>query len=565
MQEGGDSSPSAPLALFDGLADPIRKALENRGFTELTDVQLAVLESGAANRDLQISSQTGSGKTVALGMVLAPRLLEEAGAIDSSRPLLALVIVPTRELAVQVSEELRWLYASVPGLTVECVTGGSSVGQERRRLSRRPTVVVGTPGRLNDHIRSNAIDCRRVAEVVLDEADRMLDMGFREELETILDTTPVDRSTHLVSATFAPMIQKLARKYQNKPLSVEGTRLGDANEDIQHVGHIVRLENRYATIVNLLLLAKDERTLVFVNTRAGAAELANRLAADGFTAAPISGELEQIQRTRTLEAFRNGKTTVLVATDVAARGLDIPEVAMIIHTDAPLDSESYTHRSGRTGRAGRKGRSVLLVSPQRRKKVEFLLRRAKVTMKWCDVPTAAAVEKALAKRARRQLREAIAAAPAPTKKQLNFAEALLEDTDAATLVARLVELAGETGKAAPKEISVTPAAIVEEPRYEKRPTYRERPARRERDFSTRAARFEINWGKRDGATPQRLLAMLCRRGDVTSRMIGSIDIESRHATFEVSEQAARQFEQSVGMPDSRDPGLFIRRARRNRR
>jgi len=559
-----DSSP------FAGLASPIRKALKKRGFTELTQVQSAVLASGDAFRDLQISSQTGSGKTVALGLVLAPRLLEAVAAKKGARSLRALVIVPTRELAVQVSEELRWLYASVPGLTIECVTGGSSVGEERRRLSARPAVVVGTPGRLNDHIRRRAIDCSSVVEVVLDEADRMLDMGFREELEAILDVTPADRNTHLVSATFPSEIQRLARKYQNDPLTVEGTRLGAANEDIQHIGHMIRFQDRYATIVNLLLLAKDERTLVFVNTRAEASDLADQLAADGFAAAPISGELEQSQRTRTLEAFRNGGTTVLVATDVAARGLDIPEVSMVIHTDAPRDAESYTHRAGRTCRAGRKGRSVLLSSPQRRNKVDFLLRRAKLTMQWQDVPTAAAVEKSLAKRARRHLRESLAAAPTPDAKQLAHAAALLEEMDASTLVAHLVELSREKDKTAPREVNTATATsrAQREPgnrRYDRDRPDRGRPARRDRNLSARATHFEINWGRRDGATPQRLVALLCRRGDITSRMIGTIEIARGMATFEVAGSVAHQFEESVRLPDSRDPDLVIRRATPNRR
>jgi len=553
----GDPTPCGDSSAFADVPAPIRKALEERGFTDLTEVQRAVLDSCATARDLQISSQTGSGKTVAIGLALAPRLIAE---MDESRPLKALIVVPTRELAAQVSEELSWLYAGVRGLTVACVTGGTSVGLERKRLSRRPTVVVGTPGRLNDHIRSNAIDCRRVAEVVLDEADRMLDMGFREELVGILDATPEDRSTHLVSATFAPMIQKLARKYQNDPLTVEGTRLGDANEDIAHVGHVIRLHERYAVIVNHLLLAKNERTLIFVNTRSQTTELADQLASDGFAAAPISGELEQAQRTRTLDAFRSGKTSVLVATDVAARGLDIPDVAMVIHTDAPRDAESYTHRAGRTGRAGRKGRSILLTSPQRRSKVEYLLRSAKVKIKWCDVPTAAAVEKALAKQERRRLREAIAAAETPTKKQLTQAEALLEENDPATLVATLVELCRDKSRAKPQDVDVRAPAFASERAAEKG-AFRDRPIRGKRDFNARTATFEINWGRRDGATPQRLLAMLCRRGDVTSHAIGSIDIDGNRATFEVVDTQAANFERRAGKPDSRDPGLVIRRAR----
>ncbi len=437
---------STEASPFEGVVEPLRKALEARGFTEMTVVQRAVLADKAAGRDLQISSQTGSGKTIAIGLVLAPRLLEATADKSAGRSLKALVIVPTRELAVQVSGELRWLYASVPGVTVECVTGGSSVGQERRRLERKPTLVVGTPGRLLDHIRTRAVDCSSVVELVLDEADRMLDMGFREELEAILEAAPTERSTHLVSATFAPAIQKLARKYQNEPLSVEGTRLGDANEDIEHIGHLVRFQDRYAAIVNLILLAEDDRALVFVNTRIQASELAEKLAGDGFAAAPISGELEQAQRTRTLAAFRNGKTKVLVATDVASRGLDIPEVEMVIHTDAPLDAEGYTHRAGRTGRAGRKGRSVLLSSPQRRRKVDYLLGRAKLSMEWRDVPTAEEVDETLAKRARLRLHETLAKAPEPDENQLAHAAELLEDMDAAVLVARLVEQCRDTSK-----------------------------------------------------------------------------------------------------------------------
>jgi ATP-dependent RNA helicase DeaD len=243
---------------------------------------------------------------------------------------------------------------------------------------------------------------------------------------------------------------------------------------------------------------------------------------------------------------------------------------MVIHTDAPRDAESYTHRAGRTGRAGRKGRSVLLASPQRRNKVDFILRRAKLTMQWQDVPTAAAVEKSLAKRARRHLRESLAAAPAPDAKQLAHATALLEEMDASTLVARLVELSRERHKTAPRE--VTTATVTSRAqrgpgnrRYDQNKPDRGRPAHRERNFSARVEHFEINWGRRDGATPQRLVALLCRRGDITSRMIGAIDIARGRTTFEVAGNVAHQFEQSAQLPDSRDPDLVIRRSVSNRR
>ncbi len=591
-----DESACSP---FEDVAAALREALEERGFADLTVVQRAVLAPEAHGRDLQVSSQTGSGKTVALGLVLAPRLLEQAGRKNGLR---ALVIVPTRELAVQVRGELEWLYASIAGLTVECVTGGSSLFQERRRLSSRPTVVVGTPGRLLDHVRAGAIDCSTLEELVLDEADRMLDMGFREELEAILDATPEGRRTHLVSATFPSEIQKLARKYQRDPLTVEGTRLGTANADIEHVGHLVRLHDRYAAIVNLLLLGDGERTLIFVNTRAQAAELADQLAGDGFAAAPISGELEQNQRTRTLEAFRSGVHTVLVATDVAARGLDIPDVALVIHTDAPFDAESYTHRAGRTGRAGNKGRSVLLSTPMRQKKVEFLLSRAKVKLAWRDVPTAAAVEKALAKRERRRIRETLVEAAEPSATEIAFAGKLLDGADPLDVVARLVGLCRNPRRAEPCEIEPLSSAPVRAERkpWQNRPDPRAprgrdaaergnvararddfdpraKPARsHDRDDAVRprrdddrphrgsarllADRFEMNWGHRGGATPQRVLAVLCRRGDVSSRAIGTIDIDRDRTTFEVAREISRDFELSAGRPDDRDPGLAIRRA-----
>lgn len=558
------------ISPFADLAAPIRQALEDRGFDDLTVVQRAVLDEGAHGRDLQISSQTGSGKTVALGLVLAPRLLELAEAGRNSkelRSLRALVIVPTRELAVQVSGELEWLYAGVPGLTVECVTGGSSVGQERRRLERKPTVVVGTPGRMLDHIRTRALDCSNVVELVLDEADRMLEMGFREELEGILDATPAERSTHLVSATFPAEMQKLARKYQTDPLTVQGTRLGVANEDIEHIGHLVRLHDRYAAIVNLVLLGDNDRTLIFVNTRAQASELADQLASDGFPAAPISGELEQNQRTRTLDAFRTGVTSILVATDVAARGLDIPDVALVIHTDAPFDSESYTHRAGRTGRAGNKGRSVILSTPMRQRKVEFLLSRAKVKLQWREVPSAAQVEKSLAKRDRRRLREAIEMTPEPDASQVTFAESLLEGTDPAQLVARFVELLRDPRHAAAQDVNTfAPNSGGGRPNFDDRGDTRGRRGdsrqggRDDRRPGPPADRFEVNWGHRGGATPQRILAVLCRRGDVSSRAIGAIDIDNDTTSFEVVREVSGDFERNAGMPDERDPRMVIRRA-----
>jgi ATP-dependent RNA helicase DeaD len=435
---------------FAGVPGPLRTSLERRGFTALTAVQRAVLAADSKGHDLRISSQTGSGKTVALGLALAASFLEEPDAEREPtvndgprlRGPVALVITPTRELAVQVRDELKWLFAEIRGLRVEAVTGGTDVGGERRMLRRPPTILVGTPGRLLDHMRSEALSCASVAHVVLDEADRMLEMGFREELEAIIDALPAERRSHLVSATFSGPVRRVADRFQGPgALHLEGTALGEANDDIDHVAQVVEPGQRYAALVNALLLGLGERVLVFVDRRVGASDLAEQLAGDGFAALPFSGDLSQAQRTRTLHAFRTGTIQVLVSTDVAARGIDVPDISMVVHMTPPQDADGYTHRSGRTGRAGQRGRSLLLVPPRAQRYVTRLLAGAGIEADWQLVPTPGKVRKAITKRTRKQLHARLDAEPGPAEKSVQYATLLLEGRDPATVVAALLELA----------------------------------------------------------------------------------------------------------------------------
>jgi ATP-dependent RNA helicase DeaD len=624
----------APFAI---LPAPLRRALEARGFESFTPVQRAVLEAVGAGCDLRISSQTGSGKTVALGLAMAVDVLADAhvgkpggaqpsgGAFAVARPTreqrgpVALVIVPTRELAAQVSEELTWLFAEVPGASVDVVTGGTSVPIERRRLARSPRILVGTPGRLLDHLNTNSLRLDTVRQLVLDEADQMLDMGFRDELEAILERTPTDRHTHLVSATFPEGIQRLAERYQRAARSVEGTRLGAVNADISHVAHLVRPDQRYDLLVNHLLLSGDERTLVFVNTRAETGELAARLTEDGFGAQPLSGELQQAQRTRTLAAFRAGTAPVLIATDVAARGLDVPDVALVIHTAVPIDAETYIHRSGRTGRAGQSGRSILMVAPSRERRASRMLAEAGIRLTWQPVPQAREVRQALDARSAvalaARLEAAATEAEAPTATELQLARELLLGRQAEFVVAALLRGAVPGPKTPPRSIADAPVPRTQQdPRRTGRDTRYGAPTRHGdhgrygeprgygRDDSYAAAeaprgrfrnepdeapphsrdallrgedrrgegartearprgaefvRFRVNWGFRGGANPRRLLATLCRRGGVTNREIGSIDIGPAFSTFEVAGYAADAFFERAGRDDPRDPGLFV--------
>ena len=546
---------------FGDVPSSVSKALKERGFTELTSVQRAVLDAEVEGRDLQISSQTGSGKTVALGFVLAPKLAAERGGKGPD----ALIIVPTRELASQVCKELAWLMADIDGVRLASVTGGTPLYRDRETISRRPRLLVGTPGRLLDHVRSGVLDLGNVSELVLDEADQMLDMGFREELEGILDATPEERRTHLVSATFPRGIQQLAARYQRDAVSIEGTRLGDANQDIKHEGHLVNVRDRYDALVNLLLMAEEDRTLVFVERRAEAVLVAERLEADGFDALPLSGELAQSQRERTMEAFRSGKVKVLVATDVAARGLDVPDVATVIHTAPCIDGQVYTHRSGRTGRAGRRGRSILLAPPNRRYKVTRMLDEARVDLEWLPLPKASEIKKVVNQRAHDRLKEELetALSEGSSDRHLAQAGALLTDAEPEALVAALLARLEPKRRAQPKDLNVPHMnkGSHQKDGYQKGRKGSYDKSNRGGKGPANTVRFFINRGIKQGATPGRILAELCRRGKVNGSDIGSIAIHPNASTFDVRAEVSVQFEESAGRRDSRDPNTLIRRDR----
>lgn len=559
---GAEAEPNDPFALVH---ERLRGPLQRRGFESLTEVQSAILDADQEGRDLQVSSQTGSGKTVGLGFVLVEAAIRAMENPSHTGPSVgALVITPTRELANQVSDELVWLYEDLGNMRTASVTGGTPMFRDRQTLGRRPHLLVGTPGRLLDHVRSGNLDLSGVREVVLDEADQMLDMGFREDLEAILDATHEERRMHLVSATFPQAIQRLAGRYQNNPLFVEGTPLGDANADIEHIGHLVRGQDRYAALVNHLLLADGARALVFVERRADTMALATQLEADGFAALPISGDLAQSQRERALNAFREGKATILVATDVAARGLDVPDVHMVVQTSPPIDPATYTHRSGRTGRAGKQGLCLLFSPPHRRRYVDRLLADANVQVDWRPVPSAGEVSEAVAVKTRvvveEQIKTALERDPGDSRRE--FAKTLLESHDSVDLVAALLIGMEPKRKAQAQDVNAGGGQgdrggnSFHSPRG---------AARGQRDSGAPhgggGVRFFISYGANQGANPSRVLAAVCRRGAVDGASIGSISVHPNATTFDVEPAVAESFEQNAGQRDPRDADVVIRRDR----
>ncbi len=460
-----------------------------------------------------------------------------------------LVVAPTRELAKQVEEELAWLYAAI-GASVTSVTGGASVRDERRALAAGPAVIVGTPGRLLDHLTRGAIDASHVGAVVLDEADRMLDLGFREDLLAILDHAPPERRTHLVSATFPRDVRALADRVQKDPAHVEGTKLGAANTDIEHVVHLVDSRQRLDAIINLLLATPEAQTLVFVRTRADVAHVTRELEHAGFRVSSLSGEMEQPARNRALAAFKRGSLHALVATDVAARGIDVQDIARVIHAEPPSDADAYTHRSGRTGRAGRKGTSSILVTPGALGRTAQLLKRARVRYRLEPIPTAEAIRTTADERLFAELTQS---EEFEDERAWALAKRINKTENPTRAMARLLARVRGAGVAEPRDVRpIAPPSSLERDRNE-------RPRERGRDETTSWVPFRVSWGREQGADPRRLLAMVCRRGNVRGTDVGSIRVARSYSVVDVAAAVADSFGRAAEEPDPRNPRVTIRK------
>jgi len=509
---------------FENLPPLLGEALAARGYATPTAVQAHVLEAEADGRDLIVSAQTGSGKTVAFGLAIAPQLLDASGALPYALKPQALVIAPTRELALQVSRELVWLYGKAGARIATCV-GGMDPSKERRNLSHGAQIVVGTPGRLRDHLERGALDLSELKVAVLDEADEMLDMGFREDLEEILDATPEGRRTLLFSATMPKPIVALARRYQRDALRISTVGEDRGHGDIAYQCMTVAPAEIEHAVVNLLRLHEAESALLFCATRDNVRRLHSSLIERGFNAVALSGEHSQSERNHALQALRDGRARVLVATDVAARGIDLPNLSLVVHVELPRDAETLQHRSGRTGRAGKKGIAVLVVPYPRRKRVESVLRGARIEAQWITAPTPEQI--AQSDRAR-------------------LLEALLEpveiDEEDRALAAQLLE------RKSPEKIA---AALVRThrarlPAAEELAAAGARPERPERSEGPRPGFEDTIWfrmdiGRRHNADPRWILPLLCRRGHITKNEIGAIRINANDTLFEVPRAAAGKF------------------------
>lgn len=539
------------------LTPPLARALAERNYDSLTPVQLAVLAHEATGRDLLVSAQTGSGKTVAYGLAIAKNLLDDSEQFGPAAAPLALIVAPTRELALQVQRELAWLYGRAGGRVVSCV-GGMDPRREQRELAAGAHIVVGTPGRLCDHLRRGRLDISELQAVVLDEADEMLNLGFREDMEFILETTPETRRTLLFSATFPRGIVALARQYQRDAFRIEVAGDEGGHADIEYRAIRIAPADVEHAVVNVLRFYEAPSALVFCSTRDAVRHLQAALLERGFAVVALSGELTQNERTLALQSLRDGRARVCVATDVAARGIDLPSLDLVIQADLPNDAEVMQHRSGRTGRAGRKGTSVILVPPARRRRAELLLDLAGVEAVWGTAPQADEIRKLDHARMKDVL-----FTEETTADDLALAQALLAERSAEDIAAALARLY-RARLPSPEDI-IDPGERTSRPREERgrdrfesgedrpaKPRAKSAKASSKHGMAEGSVWFRAAIGRRKNAEARWLLPMICRRGGIDKRDIGAIKIMDTVTEFEISERAAESFAAKIKRPDKED-------------
>lgn len=528
---------------FDHLPPALADALGARDYQTLTPVQSQVIEAGAHGRDLLVSAQTGSGKTVAFGLAMADELLADGRLPFASAPL-ALIVAPTRELALQVSRELAWLYAATGARIATCV-GGMDASRERRALNQGVHIVVGTPGRLRDHLERGALDLAALRVAVLDEADEMLDMGFREDLEEILDATPETRRTLLFSATIPKPIAQLAKRYQRDALRISTVGEDRGHGDIAYQVVTVAPADIESAVINLLRLHDAETAMLFCATRDNVRRLHARLVNRGFAAVALSGEHSQNERNQALQALRDRRARVCVATDVAARGIDLPSLSLVVHVEIPRDAETLQHRSGRTGRAGKKGTAVLIVPYPRRRRVDAMLRGARIDAEWTGAPTADDVRA----RDRERLIEALLAPIEHDEEDIELGRRLLAERAPEEIAAALVRAHRATMPLPEELIDNGPP-----PRRERGERAEREPRERggHRDGFDDSVWFRLNIGRRHNADPRWILPLLCRRGHVTKHEIGAIRIGPNETLFNIPLAIADRFAEAVERSANKD-------------
>ncbi|MCC2957232.1 DEAD/DEAH box helicase [Massilia sp. IC2-477] len=529
-----------PLPTFADLdiSAPVLKALKEVGYETPSPIQAATIPLLLANRDVLGQAQTGTGKTAAFALPILSRI-----DIKQATPQ-ALVLAPTRELAIQVAEAFQSYAAHIKGFHVLPIYGGQSYGPQLSALRRGVHVVVATPGRVIDHIEKGSLDLSQLKTLVLDEADEMLRMGFIDDVEHILQQTPPERQTTLFSATMPPAIKRIAKTYLRDPAEVTVAAKTGTAENITQRYWLVAGVQKLDALTRILEAEAFDGMIIFARTKLGTEELATKLQARGFAATAINGDMTQQARERTIEQLKNGKIDILVATDVAARGLDVERISHVINYDVPSDPESYTHRIGRTGRAGRSGDAILFITPRERGLLKAIERATRQPVAPLQLPTVKAVNEVRIARFKEQIAATLA------EGGLEVFRSLVEEYEREQNVPA-VDIAAALAKLARGDQPL----LLEKPDREAKPefapreqgTWEDRPARPQREAREPAfkkervmrapepgmATFRIEVGHQHGVKPGNIVGAIANEADMPAKYMGRIEIYDDYSTIDL--------------------------------
>jgi len=515
-----------------GLDERLIAALASLGYEEPTAIQREAIPPLLAGTDVLGQAATGTGKTAAFALPLLHRLGEPA---EGARPVRGLILVPTRELAMQVAEAVH-KYARGSGARVVPIYGGQSIVQQLRALERGVDVVVATPGRALDHLRRGSLKLDDVQTVVLDEADEMLDMGFAEELEAILERTPKERQTALFSATLPKRILEIAKRHLHSPVHVkiqqEKLAAGETAR-VREIAYIVQRRNKPAALARVLDMESPTSTIVFCRTRIEVDELTETLGSRGYSAEALHGGLSQEQRDRVLRRFRDGASDVLVATDVAARGLDIDHVSHVVNFDVPSSPDAYLHRIGRTGRAGRDGVAVTLAEARESRLLRNIEQFTKHKISIESVPTAHDLRARRLELMHTALEEMLSAGNLESYRRV--IESLAVDHDVLDIAAAAAKLADQARDGNADDEQDIPKDVVYGQPFEERPRFtKAHPDAAKRMASADMTRIFIDLGRNAGIRPADLVGAITNEARVDAKHIGAIDIADGFSLVEVA-------------------------------
>ncbi|MFJ7567526.1 DEAD/DEAH box helicase [Herminiimonas sp. NPDC097707] len=555
------SDPSFPLFSDLNLSEPLLRVLKELGYEAPSPIQAATIPLLLNNSDVLGQAQTGTGKTAAFALPILSRI-----DIKQTTPQ-ALVLAPTRELAIQVAEAFQRYATHIPGFHVLPIYGGQSYGAQLSALRRGVHVVVGTPGRVIDHLEKGSLDLSKLKTMVLDEADEMLRMGFIDDVETILQKTPESRQTALFSATMPSAIKRIATTYLRDPEMITVAAKTGTADNIRQRYWLVSGMQKLEALTRILEAETFDGMIIFARTKLGTEELASKLQARGFSAAAINGDIQQQQRERTIQQLKDGKIDILVATDVAARGLDVERISHVINYDVPHDPESYTHRIGRTGRAGRSGEAILFIAPRERNLLKAIERATRQPIAVLELPSVEAVNDVRISKFKDQIAETIAAGG------LEVFHSLIEDYErehnvpAVEIAAALAKMARgdvplviDKNKPAPRESwgsdkPVSGGRFERAERFDRnersdrpeRSERFERPERAERSERSAAPRkervarapdegmqtFRIEVGHAHGVKPGNIVGAIANEANLDSKYIGRIEIYDDYSTLDL--------------------------------